>query len=382
MSGTLSIAAQDVRLAYRDRAGLLWMFVLPIVFATFFGLVMGGGGSPGDAKATLTIDDRDRGALAQLVLHELAGERLATRPLAELAPDESPVRTLVIPEGFTRDALAGEPVTLKLVKEPDTNLQAALLAQARILGAVTRVLGRVVTASDGRDTVTEADVLAVAPPEPLVTLESRFAGTQAAPPSGFAQSVPGTTTMFVLLVTLTYGAASISEDRQRGMLRRLLTAPVLPAQVVWGKILGRYLLAGSQIVVLVVFAVVARGVWSIDIGVPPLTMLLVLMVYAAAVAPLGVLYGAWFRDPDRASSLGVITTMAMAALGGCWWPLEVVPPIFQKVALVFPTGWVMSALTRVGAFGDPLSAVGSHLVVLVGFSVVFSMIAARALRIE
>ena len=35
-----------------DRGAVLWMFLLPVVFATFFGMVMGSGGaSPADATA-------------------------------------------------------------------------------------------------------------------------------------------------------------------------------------------------------------------------------------------------------------------------------------------------------------------------------------------
>jgi hypothetical protein len=42
----LSLARLDLRLTLADRSAALWMFIMPIVFATFFGLVMGGGSDP------------------------------------------------------------------------------------------------------------------------------------------------------------------------------------------------------------------------------------------------------------------------------------------------------------------------------------------------
>ena len=60
MRRVISIALHDLRLTLADRGAVMWMFFLPLVFATFFGLVIGGGASPIDAQATLTIVDRDQ----------------------------------------------------------------------------------------------------------------------------------------------------------------------------------------------------------------------------------------------------------------------------------------------------------------------------------
>jgi ABC-type multidrug transport system permease subunit len=106
------------------------------------------------------------------------------------------------------------------------------------------------------------------------------------------------------------------------------------------------------------------------------------MVFALAVAPLGVAFGGWFTDPDRAASVGVLATMTMAALGGCWWPLEVVSPTLQRVALVFPTGWAMQALHGLISFGKDLRGVAPGLAALAAFAVVFSLLAARSLRVD
>jgi ABC-type multidrug transport system permease subunit len=58
----------------------------------------------------------------------------------------------------------------------------------------------------------------------------------------------------------------------------------------------------------------------------------------------------------------VIGTLLLAALGGCWWPIEVAPAWMQQLALFLPTGWVMDALHRLMYFGDGLGDVSNHLI--------------------
>ena len=360
---------------------------MPIVFATFFGLVMGAGSSPADATASLAVVDLDRSVVSAALIEDLAGEGVS---LTELTPEERStnediVRTLVIPEGFGEHVLAGEQQTLRLEKEPDTSAEAALVAQARIVAAIARTIGRLVVASadvdDGADI--PADVFAaVDVPSDLVTVETRFAGRATEIPGGFAQSIPGNAVMFVMLIALTYGAASISGERISGNLRRLATAPVSRAEIVAGKIGGRFVVSFFQITILVIVGLIAHWTLGVFIGDHPVQMWLVLLLFAAAIAPLGVAIGGWIHDPDRAASTGVILTMVMAAFGGCWWPLEVVSKPLKMLALAFPTGWAMRTLHGVISFGRTLGEMGTNLLVLAGFAVVFGFLASRSLRVD
>ena len=188
--------------------------------------------------------------------------------------------------------------------------------------------------------------------------------------------------MFVMLIALTYGAASISSERTSGNLRRLVTAPVSRADIVFGKIAGRFLVAVVQITILVIVGVVANRAFGIFIGDHPFQVWLLLLLYAAVVAPLGVTLGALIADPDRAASVGVILTMVMAALGGCWWPLEIVSDTLKTVALLIPTGWAMNTLHGLISFGQNLGELRTGLLALAGFAVAFTVIASRSLRID
>ena len=381
----LSLARLDLRLTLADRSAALWMFIMPVVFATFFGMVMGGGQDPTATQVKLTVVDEDRGELARMLVSDLAGARLAIAEIPPEAKDSTPdkTRTLVIPKGFTEKVMAGERVTLRLERDPDSNAEAALAAQARIAGAVARLIGRLVEAqaATGSEGPAELDaVLATAGAVDLVTVESRYAGKARVAPSGFAHSVPGNTVMFVMLVALTYGAGSVSAERQSGMLRRIATCPVSRADIILGKILGRMAVAAVQVTVLVLVCLLGARFFGEGLGGRPLEVWAILILFGAAVAPLGVAVGGFVRDADRAASVGVMATMGMAALGGCWWPIEVVSPALQKVSLLFPTGWAMRALHGVISFGDSLQGVALPLAVLALFGLAFTALAARVLR--
>jgi ABC-type multidrug transport system permease subunit len=74
--------------------------------------------------------------------------------------------------------------------------------------------------------------------------------------------------------------------------------------------------------------------------------------------------------------------MVMAALGGCWWPLEVVSEPLQRLALALPSGWAMTALHDTISFGRNLPDVVLPIAVLAGFGLMLSAVAARFLRFD
>jgi ABC-2 type transport system permease protein len=387
MHSIAAIALHDLRMTLADRGAVLWMFLLPMVFATFFGLVTGGGSNPADAQASVTVIDNDGGAVARRLIEDLAGQGIAVE---ELTPDrraasESIARTLIIPAGFTDGVLAGEQQTLRLEKAPGASDEAALVIQARTVAAMTRVIGQTVEAARGLGSAEPVPVDAftgAAAPADLVRVATRFAGRTTQHPEGFAQSFPGMAVMFVMMVALTYGAASISVERGNGQLRRLVTAPVNRAEIAAGKIGGRVTVAAVQITAFVAVGIVASGFLPVGIGDRPLQVWLVLLLFGLVVAPLGVALGGWFRDPDRAANIGVMATMAMAAFGGCWWPIEVVSKPLKAFSLALPTGWAMRALHGLISFGRDLSELGPELLALIFFGLVFWTLAAKSLRID
>ncbi|HEX9733446.1 MAG TPA: ABC transporter permease [Thermoanaerobaculia bacterium] len=375
------LAWNDVRLTSKDRSSLVWMLAMPVAMMWFFGTVFAGG-SGGPPRISLTVDDRDGGWLARAFVDELRGEQVN---LAEVGSgDDVPrLRTLVVPEGFTENVLAGTPRTLRLELDPEADRQFDMGAVVHVRRAQLRVLGRLLemkldpdfVAADAASSERYRALAAAAPP---VSLAVSTAGAGQGVPSGFGQSVPGILTMIVLMMTLIYGGVFLIIEKQQGMLRRQLSLPVTRGQVVAGKLLGRLLIAGLQIVLLLA---VARFVFGLSLGSSPAGLALLTASYALAVACASIFLGAVFSTTEQASTVGWIASLVMAGLGGCWWPSEVMPEWLQTAAHAFPTAWAMDGFHALISFGRGVEAVALPSLALLAFAALFGVLGTRFLRI-
>jgi ABC-type multidrug transport system permease subunit len=374
------LAGNDLRLAARDRAAFIWMLLLPLALMWMFGSMNRGGPPP---KASLGVEDRDGGWLARSLVKELAGERIE---LTEVRPQsqDRPARTLIIPQGFTANALAGHQQTLRLEKSSDANEEFSLAAEAHIVRAIVRVVGRLAevgpaAASDPRGEAQQRAFAALGSRPPLVSVAVSTAGGGHPVPRGFAQSVPGTLTMTVLMMTLIYGAVFLTLEKRQGMIRRQATLPLPRGAVYLGKLAGRLLIAGAQAVLLLL---AGRFLFHVSWGSSPGGLALLLGSYLLAVAALSTFLGAILSTPEQASAVGWISSMVLAALGGCWWPSEVMPNWMRAASHVLPTAWAMDGFHGLISFGHGFQDVLVPAAALLGFGGAFSLLAARLLRVE
>ncbi|MFM7508012.1 MAG: ABC transporter permease, partial [Actinomycetota bacterium] len=198
-------------------------------------------------------------------------------------------------------------------------------------------------------------------------VESITVGGSGTPISGFAFTALAQVILFMFINSLA-GGSSLVEMRVFGVADRALTAPVTVAGLTVGITLSRFLIALMQGLLIAVVAAVAFGV---DWG-SPAVLLSVLTLFALVSAGAGVLMGALARTPDQAVAFGIPIALAMAALGGCFFPLSVAPAAMQLVARVLtPQAWATSALTASVFDGVGLGSVLVNLAVLAGFAALY-----------
>jgi ABC-type multidrug transport system permease subunit len=77
----------------------------------------------------------------------------------------------------------------------------------------------------------------------------------------------------------------------------------------------------------------------------------VILCFAFFCGALGLLFGVLFRTEQQVNGFGILATMVLAALGGCWWPLDVAPQTFKTIALFTPSYWAIQGLHDVMSFG-------------------------------
>ena len=373
------LVRSEIKAVFRSGGAIMWFFVVPLLFALFFGLATGDQGKP--VATALKVVDNDRGFLARELTSSLAREGFEIELLSpgQWKEGKWKPRGFEIPAGFTRDVLAGRKVTLCLVRDSSADAQRSAAAETRLKQAVFRMLGNLcLMAFEGRDQLPGAQAAyeKVAARQPLVTVEESFAGKIKVFPTGFNHTIPAMVVQFVLMCLAIYGTSLFVKERQSGILRRLSAGPISPAEILLVKLVSRIGMGLLQVVVL--FSV-GLLVFRIQLVRSVGALALLMIAYSAAAAAISLLLAGLLKTPGQASGVSVLVTMIMCALGGCWWPLEVVSPTMRAVALAFPTGWAMDAFNQLYCFGAGVSDIALHLAVLAGMGVVVLAIASRLL---
>jgi ABC-2 type transport system permease protein len=169
-------------------------------------------------------------------------------------------------------------------------------------------------------------------------------------------------------ITLLAAAEVFVAEREGGTLHRLLVSPSPRFLTLLGKLLSRLILGLVQMAILFFGGSLLFGVQWVK---SPLALLVVSLSFALATVGLGTLIATFVRSRSQANSVVIGLAMAMSALGGAWYPLEITPPLYRQVVKILPSNWAMQAYTdllvRNAGLTEVLPAVG----VLLLFALVF-----------
>ncbi len=398
------IAREDLRTMLRRREILLWTFVMPPIFFYFIGTVTGGVGLPGgegQPPDTLALVAPASGSfLVDEIGHRLEAENFALIRMDRGAPvggaeasdgveaadafaaAESADRVLVLPdptpgfEDFTSSVLAGNQATL--VFESRAEGVGTDYDNIRVVRAAYGVVADLAVVTDSEVEPSPAAFRELAEMPRVLSVRVMPAGARLEPPVGFAQAVPGTMVMFTMIVLLTSGAIFLLIERQDGLLRRLASTPISRGSVVLGKWASRITLGMVQIGFGMLAGTLLFGMEWGAIG----AVLIVLFAWAAFNASFGILLANLTGSVAQMAGLGMIVTMVLAALGGCWWPIEITPGWMQSLALTLPSGWAMDAMHRLVNFGYGGLAVWPHVAALAAGALLLGWMGARAFRYQ
>ena len=164
--------------------------------------------------------------------------------------------------------------------------------------------------------------------------------------------------------------------RQLGVIRRSLAAPISATDLAAGFVVARMVFALLQAALILV---VGAAFFDVDWG-NPLAVVAIVFVFAIVCAAAGLILGALATSPDQAPAIGVPISIGFAMLGGCMWPLFIVPDTVRQIGHLTPHAWAVDGLVEVVFGGGTIGSVGVELAVLAGFAVVLSFFAARSLR--
>jgi len=370
-----NIALNDLKLTMKDKMFFFWLLVFPLLFAFLFGLAFPES-TETTRKVTLKVIDKDESFLSKALIKELEGKKYKVEVIEK--EEDKKIRTLIIPENFSRDILDGKKVELILEKEAGSNIEASQAAYSNVLKAIIKTLTKLVSLSpqNWNDLEEKYDKHKL---ERLITLRTERAGRLRTIPAGFNHMIPASAVMFILFTILMYGGINLLQERREGQLERVYLSPATFSSIITGKWISRLLLGMLQIFLLFL---AGKLLFKTYLGNSFPALFLLATFFCGTIAGMSIFLGSLIRKEEVLIVFNILLANIMAALGGCWMPMELFPPGLKTISFIFPTGWVMDAFHKLIFFGYDLKSIFLHILVLFLYSLFFLFLAVRFFKLR
>lgn len=210
--------------------------------------------------------------------------------------------------------------------------------------------------------------------ENLFELES-VAGRSAAA-NHVAYSAGAVAVLFVLFSAV-HGAISLLEERDSGILDRILAGPGRIAVLVDGKFLFLVLQGFVQVGVIFVIAWLVHGV---DLPGHLLPWAVTTVLAAAAAGALALVIATTCRTRRQAQTLANVAILVVSALGGSMVPRFFMPELLQDIGWLTPNTWALEAYTAIFWRDETATALLVPWAMLAATAAVGLLLARRAAR--
>lgn len=368
----------------RDRVALGMTFVLPLAFFSIFASVFGAMDEEALHPITTVLAVEDSHPVSLELERELRREpglEIVDFALGDQSPGDEDLRArarelvaggraaigVVIPTGFGEHLVVGggEPIEIELLSDRSHPIAAGLvggLVRAAVLrlgiealsgGAMGRMVGAGGPEAEGGPlTLRVVDVLGEGGKEPSVAFFAAGIGV-----------------MF-LLFAVSGRSAILIEERESGVLRRLLAARVSLTQLLVGRWLFLATLGALQVTVMFVWASLVFG---LELWTPRhLTGFLLMTTASAAVAAaFGLVLSTACRSRVQLNGVAAVVILILSAIGGNMFPSFLMPENLQKIGRLTFNAWSLEGYQKVFWYEAGVVELWPQIAVLLGFSLVF-----------
>jgi len=402
------ITVKDLKLFVTDRMALLFFILFPFLFVALFSFILSGVGSEDERLKLHIVTQEDRGTLSYQI-----AKAIETKDESELEPGEPIIiwdedykealqavaddkfdGFLAFPEDFTDGILLGYGTNIEVVTDPEATYDTAALNA--IAEAIASQIGlqQVV-----RDAITglmlegwvksPGDVARIGQEMPeLLSMQGgvrtrpslieygteQVGEVEAEEPSNFV--IPGYLVMFVFMAAA-FSAETIVRERQNHTLERLLAASVRRESILGGIFAGT---AAKGLIQITIFWTVGLLVFNMDLGLSPAAVVLLSILMVVMSSAFAIMLATLARTQRSAGSIALITSLVLAPLGGCWWPLFITPRWMQFIAKITPHGWATTGFNKLLVFSADFGAAVPEMLALLGFAALFGIIAVCRFR--
>lgn len=180
-------------------------------------------------------------------------------------------------------------------------------------------------------------------------------------------------TMFAMFFILFPLAGNFIKEREEGSMLRLRLISGSQFPVIAGKFIFYWAVCLLQFVLMIGVGIVIMpllGLHRLELGTNPVGILLTSFSVAMAATGFGLLIAVFFKTAQQALAFGSISVVILAAVGGVWVPVYVMPEILQGISRLSPLNWGLESFNNLFLRDAATVAILPDVFKLVAFAIV------------
>jgi ABC-2 type transport system permease protein len=423
VSPLLAMVRKDLLLFFGDRRSVILSFVVPIAIASFFGSIFSGSGSDEPARIDVAFVDHDSSTITRAIIANARTDRNFNLNTTSDSAARAAVRrgtttvAVIIPQGFGEASgkaffgLGPQP-QLTFLYDPTQSMELAMVSGILTNHVMQAVSKEMFGGQMGRTMIDQALQSQSATPQdsqqaalmqmltgvqgyynnqpaadtaaagglsmPYAVHEEAITSGENVAYNGYAHSFAGMGIQFLLFAMANMGVEMLLE-KQRGLWKRLRSAPVSRMLLLGGKIVSGTIISLLTLWISFAFAMI---VFHVRIAGSVFGFVAVSVACALMAATFGLLVAAIGRTPGSARAVTTFAVLMMVMLGGAWIPSFIFPAWMQQATKAVPVRWAVDGLDAMTWRGLGSSAAVAPVLMLLLFAAVFGAIAAARFRWE
>jgi ABC-2 type transport system permease protein len=192
--------------------------------------------------------------------------------------------------------------------------------------------------------------------------------------------VPGLIAVILMMISALLTSITIAREKETGTMEQLLTAPVTPRQVIFGKVLPYIGLALLDALLIIFFAMAV-------FGVPFRGSFLLLLffggIYVMAALSIGILISTLVATQQLAMMMAqLITVLPSVMLSGYIFEIKNMPPIMQYLTFLIPARYFIQIIRGIMLKGSDLSVLWIEALFLFLLSIVLLLVASKKFKLK
>jgi ABC-type transport system involved in cytochrome c biogenesis permease component len=152
---------------------------------------------------------------------------------------------------------------------------------------------------------------------------------------GLVHSVAGTA-IFMLLFSVAGIGESLLEEKQEGMLKKLLCSPLRSNHILYGKMVFANIISIAQLSIMFVYAGLVFGL-AIMHHLPSLVLMIFVTAYACS--SFGIFLASFAKSRQQVQTLSTLVVLIMSGIGGSMIPVFMIPEFMQKISVFSVNYW-------------------------------------------